>query len=305
MVAAHARRWTEYIKPITIPFWLVHIIAIAGVAFWGFSLSGLALALGLYYARMFFVTAGYHRYFAHRTFKTSRVMQFLFALGAETTAQKGVLWWAANHRHHHRTSDTPEDLHSPLQGGFFWSHIGWIIVRDYEKTRFENIKDMARYPELRFLNRFHFLPPVLLAASLFFIGGWHALLWGFFVSTVLLWHGTFTINSLSHVFGKQRYETSDTSKNNWLLALVTMGEGWHNNHHYYMNSVNQGFFWYEIDLTYYVLRVLSWFGLVWDLRKPPRHILEGRPRRRIQNAVTAVSDAPLVTSESTPLRDAA
>jgi stearoyl-CoA desaturase (delta-9 desaturase) len=299
-----SRHWTEYFKPISIPFWGVHVAAVAGVVYSGFSWSGLLLAIALYYARMFFVTAGYHRYFAHRTYKTSRLFQFLLGFGAETTAQKGILWWAANHRHHHRYSDTPQDIHSPKQGGFFWSHMGWIIVRDFEETDYDAIKDMARYPELRLLNRLQVLPPIIMAVSLYLIGGWHALLWGFFVSTVLLWHGTFTINSLSHVFGKQRYETGDTSRNNWLLALVTMGEGWHNNHHYHMNSANQGFFWYEIDMSYYVLKVLSWFGIVWDLRKPPQHILEGRGKRRLSPVVAAPRSASPDTAQGR-LRDAA
>jgi stearoyl-CoA desaturase (delta-9 desaturase) len=304
MAAVNSNRpWTEFFKPISIPFWGVHLVALVGVIYSGFSWTGLALAVALYYARMFFVTAGYHRYFAHRTYKTSRFVQFLLGIGAETTAQKGILWWAANHRHHHRTSDTPEDLHSPSQGGFFWSHVGWIIVRDFEETRFDDIKDMARYPELRFLNRFHLLPPIAMAVALYFIGGWHALLWGFFVSTVLLWHGTFTINSLSHVFGKQRYETGDTSRNNWILALVTMGEGWHNNHHYHMNSANQGFFWYEVDLSYYILKLLSWFGIVWDLRKPPQHILEGRTKSHTASAPRAnAAEGP---EEPADFRDAA
>jgi len=254
------------------PFFAVHVFALVAPFFVPFHWSYVVWALALYYARMWAVTAGYHRYFAHRAYKTSRVFQFILAFLAQTSAQKGVLWWAANHRHHHRESDQPADLHSPLQDGFWWSHVGWILSDDHVETREEAIRDFARFPELRFLNRFYLLPPVLLALALLLIGGFPLLVWGFFVSTVLLWHGTFTINSLSHVFGSRRYRTTDTSRNNFLLALVTCGEGWHNNHHYHQNTANQGWFWWEVDATYYVLKLLSALGLVWDLRKPSESV---------------------------------
>src|SRR5262249_23473193 len=191
---------------------------------------------------------------------------------AETSTQKGVLWWAAHHRDHHKYSDQPEDLHSPIQNSLWWSHVGWILSPKYNETRFDRIKDFAKYPELRFLNKHYWLPPVVLAAVLIAIGGLPLAIWGYLVSTVLLWHGTFTINSLSHVFGRVRYKTTDQSKNNFVLALITMGEGWHNNHHFYQSTANQGWFWWEIDASYYILKALSWLGLVWDLRTPPRHI---------------------------------
>jgi len=260
----------------SLPFWAAHLACLA--AFWvGFHWSHLVVCLALFYTRMFFVTAGYHRYFSHRGFKTSRWFQFVIALLATTSAQKGVLWWAAHHRHHHRFSDTEEDLHSPTLRGFWWAHVGWILSDRYQATAVERIPDFYRFPELRWLNRYHLVPPVLLAAILFWAGGWGMLVWGFFVSTVLLWHCSFLINSLSHVFGRRRYATADTSRNSLLLALLTLGEGWHNNHHHYMASARQGFFWWEVDVTYYVLRALSWLGLVWDLRQPPQSVL--RPSR--------------------------
>ena len=173
---------------------------------------------------------------------------------------------------YHRFSDQEEDVHSPLQRGFWWSHMGWILCDRYTETRYDSIKDFARYPELRWLNRFYVVPPVMLAVALFFIGGFPLLVWGFFVSTTLLWHGTFTINSLSHVFGGRRYKTSDTSRNNWLLALITCGEGWHNNHHYHQNTANQGWFWWEFDPSFYILRLLSFVGVVSDVRTPPEAV---------------------------------
>ena len=191
---------------------------------------------------MFWVTAGYHRYFSHRSFKTSRVFQFVIAFMAMTSAQKGVLWWAAHHRHHHRFSDQEEDLHSPTLFGFFWAHIGWIVSDRYNDTRTNYIADFAKFPELRWLNKYHWVPPTTLGVSLYLIGGLPLFLWGFVLSTVLLWHDTFTINSLSHLFGTVRYKTTDTSKNNWFLALLTLGEGWHNNHHHYMAVSPPGIF---------------------------------------------------------------
>jgi len=251
----------------SLPFFAVHLACLAAF-FVGFRWSYLVVCLALYYVRMFFVTAGYHRYFSHRSFKTSRVFQFIMAFIATTSVQKGVLWWAANHRHHHRYSDTQEDLHSPSLFGFWWSHVGWILSDKYDTTQVDLIRDFHKFPELRWLNRYHLVPPVILAVALFLIGGWGLLVWGFFISTVILWHSSFTVNSLSHVFGSRRYATSDTSKNNVFLALLTMGEGWHNNHHHYMAAARQGFFWWEVDLTYYLLKVLSWFRIVWDLRQP-------------------------------------
>ncbi len=258
-----------------IPFFAVHVVAAVFVWFVPFSWKAIVLCLVLYWIRMFAITAGYHRYFSHRTYRMNRFWQFCLAFIGTTAVQKGVLWWAAHHRHHHKFSDKPEDLHSPKQRGFWWSHIGWFLTK-YEETRWDLIPDLAKYRELVWLNRFHLVPPITLAIVLWLVGGWSALIWGFFVSTVLLWHGTFTINSLSHVFGSRRYQTTDTSRNNWLLALITLGEGWHNNHHTYQSSTRQGFFWWEIDVTYYVLKVASWFRIVSDLRQPPLRLLEAK-----------------------------
>jgi len=263
----HRINWIQ-----SLPFFAFHLFAAVAVFFVPFHWSYVVWAVALYYLRMWLVTTTYHRYFSHRTFKTSRVFQFVLAFLAETSAQKGVLWWAANHRHHHRESDQPADVHSPLQDGFWWSHVGWILSDKYTETREQAIRDFARFPELRFLNRWYLLPPFLLAVGLFLIGGFPLLVWGFFVSTVVLWHGTFTINSLSHVFGSRRYKTTDTSRNNFLLALITCGEGWHNNHHYHQNTANQGWFWWEVDVSYYALKLMSALGLVWDLRLPSESV---------------------------------
>jgi stearoyl-CoA desaturase (Delta-9 desaturase) len=290
------------------PFFLVHLAAVAGVFWLGWSWSGLALALGLYAVRMFGVTGVYHRYFSHRTYKTSRPFQLLLALLAMTSVQKGVLWWAAHHRHHHRMSDQPGDTHSVIQDGLWWSHVGWILAPQNADTDYSKIKDIAKYPELRFFDRYYYLPAVAYAVGLYLIGGMWALYWGFAVSTTLLWHGTFTINSLSHLFGSKRYVTTDDSRNNFWLALITLGEGWHNNHHYYQRATNQGFFWWEIDVTFYVLKALSWVGLVWDLHTPPPHVrdanrLADAAKPRVEKPAVAPSvlaPAPLAASSLSP-----
>ncbi len=261
----------EWVK--STPFLLMHL-AVFTAFLLPFQWKWVALCVASYYVRMFAITAGYHRYFSHRSYKMNRLNQFLMACLGSTAMQKGVLWWAGNHRHHHRHSDQPNDIHSPIQQGFWWSHIGWVLSKDYVETRWELVQDLSKFPELRWLNRYHLVPGILYGVLFFLLGGWNGLVWGYVISTVLLWHGTFTINSLSHVFGTRRYRTSDTSKNNFLLALITLGEGWHNNHHCYMSSANQGFFWWEIDGSYYVLKIMSWFKLTYDLRKPPLKLLE-------------------------------
>jgi stearoyl-CoA desaturase (Delta-9 desaturase) len=269
---AKARGWrATYLNLKTIPWWGVHIAAVVGVVALGWSWWGLALAVALYAPRIFLVTGAYHRYFSHRSYKTSRWFQFVLALGCAVTSQKGVLWWASHHRLHHKLSDQPGDYHAPRYG-FWWSHMGWIITTAFEDTDYDRVKDLAKFPELRWLDRWWILPPIAAGVLTYMIGGTFALVWGFFVCQVLTWHGTFTINSLTHIFGKRRYATPDDSKNHWLLALITSGEGWHNNHHHYQSSARQGFRWYEIDTTYYVLRLLAAVGLIWDLRGVPDHI---------------------------------
>jgi stearoyl-CoA desaturase (delta-9 desaturase) len=234
-----------------------------------FKWSYFAWLVGTYALRMFAVTAGYHRYFSHRSYKLGRVPQFLLGFLAETSAQKGVLWWAAHHRAHHRHSDTAADPHSPARHGFWWSHIGWLVSQTSDAYDRRIMQDFEKYPELQLLNRYHRIPAVLFGAAIYVVGGFGVFMWGFVLSTVVLWHGTFSINSLAHLWGSRRFETKDDSRNNFLLALITLGEGWHNNHHQYMSSARQGLKWWEIDMTYYVLRGLSAIGIVRDLRAMP------------------------------------
>jgi len=285
----------------SLPFFAVHIAAVGMLIWQGWSWSGFALAIGLYYLRIFGVTGGYHRYFSHKTYKTSRWFQFVLALLATSSSQKGVIWWAAHHRVHHRKSDLTGDIHSAKIDGFWWSHVGWILSEKYEDTDEHGVKDLMKYPELRWLDKWFLIPPFVLGFGMWLVGGWWALTW-FFVSTTLLWHGTFTINSLTHMIGNRRYETTDNSRNHWLLALITMGEGWHNNHHFYMKSTRQGFFWWEIDMTYYVIRALQAVGLVWDVQEVPEHVKQGSlkplaPKPASIDAAPAIGIAQLDPAE--------
>jgi stearoyl-CoA desaturase (delta-9 desaturase) len=255
----------------SLPFWAMHLAPVA--ALWvTVTWRDWALCAGLYAVRMFFITAGYHRYFSHRSYKMGRLAQSAMAFGGTTAVQKGPLWWAGHHRMHHRHTDVDEDVHSPRQG-LWWSHVGWILSTRYKATDLAAIRDFAAYPELRFLNRAYWLGPGLLAAACWLIGGWGGLLIGFFLSTVLLWHGTFLVNSMAHLVGRRRFATPDTSRNSLLVALVTGGEGWHNNHHYLPSSVRQGLTWWEIDPTWYALRGLAALGVVRDLKRPPARLL--------------------------------
>ncbi len=267
----------DILYPDLVPFLAVHAGCVAAI--WsGVTWQAVAICAALYLLRMFAITGGYHRYFSHRAYSTSRVFQFVLAFLAQSTAQKSVLWWAAKHRHHHLHSDTEQDVHSPRHKGFVYSHVGWIFYRQHDATDLVKVSDFASYPELMWLHKFEVLPAIVLGALCFLIAGWSGLVVGFLWSTVLLYHATFCINSLAHVRGSKRYVTADDSRNNWLLALFTMGEGWHNNHHACQSSARQGFRWWEIDLTYYILVLLSWLGIIWNLKAPSEQLLRNEQR---------------------------
>ena len=262
------------------PLAIMHL-ALIGLFFVGFSWTAFWICFGLYFLRVFALTGGYHRYFSHSSYKTSRVFQFILAWVGASSAQMGPLWWASHHRHHHQYSDTEQDIHSPTRRGFFWSHIGWLLCRRYGAGELSRVQDYAKFPEIRFIDRFHSIPALGLGIGLFILGaalersapglgtsGWQLVMWGFFLSTVLVYHVTFAVNSLTHMIGRARFDTGDDSRNSFLIAMLTFGEGWHNNHHRYPISTRQGFYWWEIDVTYYILKVLSWLRIVWDLRPP-------------------------------------
>lgn len=249
----------------SIPFFLAHLLPLLAV-FTGAPVTAWVIFAVNYWVRMFFITGGYHRYFSHRSYRTGRVFQFVLAFGGSTALQKSPLWWAGHHRLHHRYADTPDDPHTPRKG-FWWSHVGWILS-DETKAAPGTMKDFEKYPEIRFISRHDWIPPWTLGIASFLVGGLPGLLIGFFLSTVVLWHSTFLINSLAHVYGSRRFETTDTSRNNPLLALLTLGEGWHNNHHKAAYVARQGLRWWEIDVTWYVLLVLEKLGVIWDVKRP-------------------------------------
>lgn len=271
-----------------LPFISIHL-ACFGVLWVGVSWFAVVFALVLYAARMFAITGFYHRYFSHKAFRTTRAFQFVLAVLGASAVQRGPLWWASHHRHHHINSDALEDAHSPVQHGFLWSHFGWFLANKNFATDSNRVKEFSKYSELRYLDRFDAIVPLILAIAIYMLGTWletayphfntngpQLLIWGFAISTVLLYHATFTVNSLAHIWGKRRYATKDHSRNNLWIAIVTLGEGWHNNHHHYPGSARQGFYWWEIDFTYYGLKVLAALGLIWDLRTVPADIRELR-----------------------------
>ncbi len=261
-----------------IPFILLHLGCLA--VYWvGISKAAIFTAIGLYYLRMFCITGFYHRYFSHKTFKMNRIWQFIFAFLGATAGQRGPLWWASHHRCHHRQADTQHDPHSPQYSGFIWSHIGWFFSSNAFSTNYKAVSDLAEFPELVWLNRYDIIAPLLLLVTLYALGehfyshvpemhtsGIQLVVWGFFISTVCVFHATSSINSLAHQWGSRDFDTPDQSRNNFCLALITLGEGWHNNHHFYPNSVRQGFRWWQIDVTFYMLWFLSKIGIIHELR---------------------------------------
>jgi stearoyl-CoA desaturase (delta-9 desaturase) len=272
----------------SIPLMFMHMSCI-GIFFVKGGWQAWAIFLAMYLLHVFALTAGYHRYFSHKTYKTTRVFQFVLAVLGTTAAQRDPLWWASHHRLHHENSDTEKDVHSPRHHGFWRAHIGWIMKRELMETDFSRVKDFAKYPELLWLNKHPYAPAFLLALLLLTIGaglnrlqpnwgvsGWQFVFYGFFLSTVAVYHVTFCINSVAHMYGRKRYEVDDESRNNWILGLLAMGEGWHNNHHRYAVCTRQGFRWWEIDISYMILRALQWFNIVWDIREPPGSILAER-----------------------------
>jgi stearoyl-CoA desaturase (delta-9 desaturase) len=264
-------KFSDYLSAVL--FVLMHLVVLL-VFVVPFSWGLVAMALCSYLVRMWAVTAGYHRYFAHRSFKTSRAFQFILGLLGTSTMQNGPLWWASVHRRHHKHSDTSLDPHSPIFCGFWHAQVLWIFDRGIDGFDTSNVNDLWVYPELRWLDKHRWVPIVAYALACFAAAGLPGVVWGFVVATIAALHATSSINSLAHLWGSQRYSrTNDSSRNNPFLAVLTLGEGWHNNHHHFMSSARQGFFWWEIDVTYYTLKVLSWLGIVWDVREPTEEVM--------------------------------
>ena len=264
-----------------VPFIALHLACFA-VYFVGVSWIALVIAAVSYLIRIFAITGFFHRYFSHKAFRVGRTTQFVFAAIGASATQRGPLWWAAHHRAHHREPDTDVDPHNALRG-FWWSHIGWFMSSTHFRTRTDLVNDWLKFPELVWLDRFDLTVPVALVVFMYLLGeslavmgtdGWQIVVWGYVISTVVLTHSTLCVNSICHRYGRRRFETRDMSRNNWIVALLTLGEGWHNNHHRYAGSARQGFYWWELDLTYYGLVALSAIGLVKDLKGVPQTVLE-------------------------------
>lgn len=259
--------WGERIRAV--PFLILHIAAFVTPFFVPITWTAVGLAVLFYVVRMFGITGVYHRYYAHRAYKTSRWFQFVLTWIGCAALQKGPLWWAGHHRHHHKYSDQEDDPHSPIIRTVWWAHVGWVISGRFRNRPDGSMKDFERFPELRLLDEvFSWVPGLSLAALCYWIDGWSGVVWGFLISTVCLYHGTFLVNSACHLWGTRRYATTDQSKNNWWAAILTLGEGWHNNHHHYQSCARQGFKWWELDVSYYIIRTLGFVGLVWDIREP-------------------------------------
>ena len=255
--------------------WLVfmHVGALAGFFLFNWKAVGVAVALW-WLTGGIGICLGYHRYFTHRSFTTYKPIEYLLAICGCMAGEAGPISWVAAHRYHHTYSDMEDDPHSPLRG-FFWAHMGWLFAREKFLSEFESYKryapDMARDRFLVWLDRFHLVPTALLAWGLYAMGGWTFVVWGIFVRSVMVYHSTWLVNSASHVWGYRTYQTTDKSRNNWWVALLTFGEGWHNNHHAFQRSARHGFRWWEIDPTFMMVKLLWMFGLASDIHLPVRH----------------------------------
>jgi len=277
----------KLVPDVVITYVLLHATCL--LAFYtGVTWRALALFGISYPIRVLGVGIAYHRYFAHRAFKTSRAMQFVLGVWGVLSFQKGPLWWAQTHRDHHRYADTPQDLHSPRLQGLFYAHFGWFQVRENQDVVPSKIQDLYRFPELRLLEdwRFYFGLNLATWIALGWAFGLEGVVWGGAIPTALALQIVHAIQSISHaVGGYRRCPTTDDSRNHVWIGLLSLGE-WHNNHHYLMASARQGFAWWEVDVQWAVIRVLGWLGLVWDLRQPSREVLEGRftPTKKLARA---------------------
>jgi stearoyl-CoA desaturase (delta-9 desaturase) len=278
-------------------FWTVQASALL-VFFVPFSWGFVALWAASHFLRAIGLTLSFHRYFAHRAFKMNRVARFAWAWIGTAAMQKGPLWWASHHVNHHKFADRDGDPHSPMVSGVFYAHIGWFLHdTKYDRVEATNpvIRDFSRVPEIAWLERFFFVPPALLAGAMFLVGGFPWLVWGFCLPTMTLAHATFAINTVNHMFGSRRFETVDESRNNAITALFAAGEGWHNNHHRYQRAARNGFYWWEFDMTWYVIRAMAAVGLVWDIQSVPKRIYDEarvvkakRATRRVPSIIDAM-----------------
>jgi stearoyl-CoA desaturase (delta-9 desaturase) len=267
-------------------FWTVQASALLVFAV-PFAWPLVALWAASHFLRAIGLTLAFHRYFAHRAFQMSRPARFLWTLIGTAAMQKGPLWWAGHHINHHRFADREGDPHSPAVSGFYYAHIGWFLNdARHDRLAATNpvVRDFSSAPEIVWLERYHFVPPLALAVAMFLAGGWPWLIWGFCLPTMTLAHATFAINTINHMFGSRRFETRDASRNNVFTAVFAAGEGWHNNHHRYQRAARNGFYWWEFDPTWYVIRAMKAVGLAWDVQVVPTRIYEEARAAKTQGA---------------------
>lgn len=277
-------------------FWIVQASALLVFAV-PCSAGLIALWAVSHFLRAIGLTLAFHRYFAHRAFQMHRAARFVWAFIGTAAMQKGPLWWAGHHIHHHKYADREGDPHSPMVSGIYYAHIGWFLNdTKHDKIDATNpvVRDFSKAWEIRLLSDYFFVPPLLLALTLFLVGGLPWLVWGFCLPTVTLAHSTFAINTVNHLFGSRRFDTIDESRNNPLTALFAVGEGWHNNHHRFQRAARNGFYWWEFDPTWYVIKLMSFVGLAWDLQPVPERIYaearETKARRARQGRHLSVVD---------------
>jgi stearoyl-CoA desaturase (Delta-9 desaturase) len=247
----------------SIVFAVFHIGAIA--ALFMFSWRAFFVALFLYwFTTGLGISMGYHRLHTHRSYQVPRLLEYFFAVCGTLTLEGGPIFWVATHRIHHQKSDQPGDPHSPRDGGW-WAHIGWLLVGESKHNNTPLMSkyapDLAKHPFYVWLNNWHWVPLVLLGVLLYAIGGLPFLLWGVFLRVVFGLHATWLVNSATHMWGSRRFETRDDSRNCWWVALLTSGEGWHNNHHAHPTSARHGLAWYEFDLSWIQIKILKFFGI--------------------------------------------
>lgn len=259
----HENNWTNIIA-----FGLFHLGAIA--ALFVFTWPALAIALFLYWmCTGLGISMGYHRLHTHRSYQVPVALEYFFAVCGTLTLEGGPIFWVSTHRIHHQKSDLPGDPHSPRDGGW-WAHMGWLLVG---KSKHSDTRLMAQYaPDLtrdRFyvwLDRYHWVPLIVMGVVLFGMGGVPFVLWGIFLRVVIGLHVTWMVNSVTHMWGSRRFNTRDDSRNNWWLALISSGEGWHNNHHAHPTSARHGLAWYEFDLSWIQIQILQYFGIAKSVR---------------------------------------
>ena len=254
--------------PTTIVMALFHVGALA--ALFMFNWHALAAAIFLYWlATGLGISMGYHRLHTHRSYKVPVGLEYFFALCGSLTLEGGPISWVATHRIHHQKSDQPGDPHSPRDGAW-WAHVGWLILGEANHNNTRKMSkyapDLAKDPFYVWLNNYHWVPLLVLGVVLFAIGGLPLFLWGICLRIVVGLHATWLVNSATHMWGARRFPTRDDSRNNWWVALLTFGEGWHNNHHAHPTSARHGLAWYEFDPTWILLKVLRRLGIAKSIR---------------------------------------